>query len=87
MNRVNKGSAPCSGDILYNLWTAWWLGRGSIGGGDWVGVPLDGTDNDLFRDDGFWLFLVFFWSMETRQGISFYILGTWDVGNCKIEPG
>ncbi len=25
--------------------------------------------------------------METRQGISFYILGTWLVGDFEIEPG
>ncbi len=42
MDRVNEGSAPCLGDILYIQWAARRRGRGSIGGGDWVGVLLMG---------------------------------------------
>ncbi len=45
--RVDAGRALSSGDILYPWWTARRSGRGSIGGGVSVGVPLYGADNEF----------------------------------------
>ncbi len=84
---VNQGSALCSGDILKPLWTARRSGRGSIGGGNWIGGPLHGAYEDFLGDDGFRFLTDLFRSMKARESICFNIFGTWMTGDGKIESG
>ncbi len=84
---VDQGSALCSSDILQPLWTAQRSGRGSIGGGSWIGGPLDGAYEDFLGDDGIRFLTDLFRCMQARERIHFNILGTWTIGDGKVESG
>ncbi len=76
VSRVNQGSALCSCDILQPLWTARRSGRGSIGGGSWIGGPLDGAYKYFLGDDGLRFLTDLFRSMKARESICFDIFET-----------
>ncbi len=67
-------------------WTARRNGRW-VFGGDWWRRPLNGTGDELCRDDPLWFLLHLLRCVDTGESIRLNISWAWTIGNFEIEPG
>ncbi len=82
---MDEKGALSPSDVLCSRWAARRRGHGGIGRGSGFGVPLNGTHEYTFRDDGFRQVFLLNWSMKARQCVCFDILMAWIIRDGVME--